>query len=164
MWFDTLAVILSNTPLWAWAVLAVLIAIGVVQLRDRTVNWTRLMVMPVVVLGLAVSGLTSIGVTSPALAGLAGGAVLGAVASIAAERRDRAVQTRRGEVRVRGEWLTLAALLGAFLTRYISIVVGILEPTAIDDAAFQAVAMLATGAFASFTTGRAALRLRVAFQ
>ena len=142
MSIDTLAVIISNTPLWAWAVLAVLIAIGVLQLKDRNMSWMRLIVMPVVVLGLAISGLASTGVGAFTLAGLAGGTALGTIAATMAERRDQAVQVKRGEVRVRGEWLTLVALLGAFLTRYISIVVGTLDPAAINGAAFQIIAMV----------------------
>jgi hypothetical protein len=54
-------------------------------------------------------------------------------------------------------------LLGAFLTRYVSIVIGTLDPPMTHAAAFQLFVMLATGVFAAFTLARAALRLRVAF-
>lgn len=160
---DTLITIVSNTPLWAWAVLALLVAVGVRQLKDRTMSWTRLLLMPVVVLGLAVSGLLSIGATLAALAGIAVGGLVGAGAALLVERRDRPEKVQRGQVRVRGEWLTLAVLLGAFLTRYISIVIGTINPAALGEAAIQLAAMAATGLFAGFTVARAGLRLRVAF-
>ncbi|HEY9013424.1 MAG TPA: DUF6622 family protein [Devosia sp.] len=164
MSFNIATAILTNTPLWAWGILALLIIIGVMQLRDRTMSWTRLTILPLVVLGLAISGLASVGVTAFALGGLAAGAALGIVAAAIVEQRSRPTQTKRGEVFVRGEWLTLVVLLGAFLTRYVSIVIGRLDPGAANSATFQATVMLATGAFAAFTTARAALRLRVAFQ
>lgn len=160
---STLITIISSTPLWAWAVLALLVAVGVRQLKDRTMSWTRLLVMPIVVLALAVSGLVSTGVTLAALAGLAVGGLAGAGAAMLIERRDGAEQVQRGQVRVRGEWLTLVVLLGAFLTRYISIVIGTINPAALDEAAIQLAAMAATGLFAGFTLARAGLRLRVAF-
>lgn len=163
MSLGTFATIISNTPIWAWAVLALLVAVGVLQLKDRTMGWARLMLMPAVVLALAVSGLLAAGATAAAFAGLALGAAVGAAAAVVAERRDTAVQVKRGEVRVRGEWLTLAVLLGAFLTRYVSIVIATLDPSATSAVTFQLVVMLATGIFAAFTLMRAALRLRVAF-
>lgn len=163
MSLDTLASIVTNTPVWAWAVLALLVFVGVRQLSDRTMSWTRLIIMPAVVLALAVSGLLATGATLAALLGLAVGAAAGSVAAAVAEQRDRAVQVKRGQVQVRGEWLTLVVLVGAFLTRYISIVIGTLDPAATGATAFQLIVMSATGLFASFTLVRAALRLRVAF-
>src|SRR5690606_12958703 len=123
MSLDLLLTIVSRTPLWAWAVLAALILIGVSQSRDRTMGSTRLLLLPLVVGALAISALVATGGSVAALLGLAIGAVAGGALALRIVRRDGAAQVARGTVRVKGEWLTLTILLGAFLTRYVAIVV-----------------------------------------
>ena len=163
MSLDLLLTIVSRTPLWAWAVLAALILIGVSQSRDRTMGSTRLLLLPLVVGALAISALVATGGSVAALLGLAIGAVAGGALALRIVRRDGAAQVARGTVRVKGEWLTLTILLGAFLTRYVAIVVAEVAPAAAASPSFQFGMMLLTGFLASVTVVRAALRLRLAY-
>src|SRR5689334_21714271 len=57
--------ILKQTPVWVWGLLAALIALGLSQARDRTASLNRILVMPVVMTGLSVWGMSSAFGASP---------------------------------------------------------------------------------------------------
>lgn len=48
--------IITRTPPWVFVLFVILLALGVSQLRKRTASLTRIAVLPVVMLALAISG------------------------------------------------------------------------------------------------------------
>ena len=57
--------ILSNTPLWVWALLAALIVLGLSQARARTAGLARVAFMPVAMTGMSIWGTVSAFGSSP---------------------------------------------------------------------------------------------------
>ena len=54
---EVIGPVLRGTPAWVWGLLAGLVALGVSQLRDRTVSLARVSFMPVAMTGFAIWGL-----------------------------------------------------------------------------------------------------------
>jgi len=112
--------IIQHTPLWAFAVLAVLVLFGVQALRPRTIALWRLMVIPAVFIGWGVISLFARSTQSPALlldwlgTGAIGFAMAWVSTSLAGVHVDRAA----GLVRLPGSAVPLIRNLGIFLAKY----------------------------------------------
>lgn len=116
--------ILAGTPLWVWAMLALLVGLGVMQLHDREVPIARAVGVPV---GLSLLSLFSAGSFGPAALGawvpaalLAG---LGGLMSARRAMRDtpdtpRDRGPRPGRMQVPGSVLPLVLTLAIFSLRY----------------------------------------------
>lgn len=155
--------IITHTPFWVWPVLALLIVIGLKRTQDRTVSAPRLVLMPLIILGLAGWNLAGLGGSLAAMAGLGIGIVAGTGAGLALESRAGATQVRRGLVHLRGDWVSFFVLLAIFATRYVTTVVSIAAPAIASGDTFHFVTALLSGFFAFLTLSRTGVRLRVAY-
>jgi len=155
--------ILTHTPFWVWLVLALIIVIGLKRTRDRTVSSSRLVLMPLVILGLAAWNLSTLGGSPLAMLGLGIGMVIGTSAGLALEGRAGTTQVSRGVVHLRGDWMSFFVLLAIFLVRYVTTVVSMTAPALAGSDGYHFITALLSGFFAFLTLSRTGLRLRVAY-
>lgn len=112
--------ILQRTPPWVFVLFVVLVAFGIVQSRTRQVSLARVAILPLVLIGLSLSGLWgSFGANLLAFAAW-GAAVAAALLINRALRWPRRVSyspaTR--SFLVEGSWLPLAVMMAIFFARY----------------------------------------------
>ena len=123
--------VLQRTPLWVFALFVALLFLGYLQSRPREIGWTRVAVLPVVLVGLALSGIWAAFGPAP----LAFACWLAAIAvSVLANRFVRwpsqvrySAQTH--QFSVKGSWLPLAVMMLIFFTRYAVNVAMAMEPS-----------------------------------
>lgn len=116
--FETIFQIVTHTPLWVWPLMALVVWLGVLGLRQRTLPLWRLAILPVV--GLLFS-LTGIGQSSrPALALLTWLAALavGLPLGLWLGRRRAVRRLDDGRLELAGGWFMLAFGLSIFAVRY----------------------------------------------
>src|SRR5689334_3679936 len=98
--------VVTHTPLWVWAIFALVAFLGWQRTRDRTVTLWRMLLFPAVMIIVAATGFahTGLGAALPAaLLGLSGGGAAGWL-------MEREGATRRlpdGRLWLRGEWGSL---------------------------------------------------------
>ncbi|MGA2552083.1 MAG: DUF6622 family protein [Burkholderiaceae bacterium] len=143
--------ILTHTPVWIWAVLALLVYRGIAARRDRELPLWGLAVLPVVLLGLAIEGIRGHFGTSPLpYAVWSGAAVIGAIIGSRTLAQDAVALGQRG-VLVRGSWFPLVLILAIFFTKYCTEVVFALQPVRMHEpdavAAVSALYGLLSGLF-----------------
>lgn len=159
--------ILRNTPSWVWGLLAALLALGISQVRGRTASMTRIAVMPVAMIGLAVYGMVSAFGNSPNLASVLGAWLLAALATIAVVLQFRLPEATRFDPITRtfdipGSFVPLLLILGIFLTKYIVGVEVAMKPPLASDPQYTLVVGALYGAFNGVFTGRSLRLLRLA--
>ncbi|WP_317204990.1 DUF6622 family protein [Janthinobacterium sp.] len=112
--------IIGHTPLYVWAILALLVQRGVSASRDRDMSVRKLCIIPLVMTALSLQGIASAfgmdGVAPLAwLAGaLAAAALLWRMGAPAGVTADPA----RGMIRQPGSWTPLALMLSIFCLKY----------------------------------------------
>ena len=156
----TLAHILAGTPRWVFAVLLLLLAVGLRQLRDRQVTPLRLIAMPVTMAVLSVHGLTADFGVRPLLL-----VVWGASASIVlyamVQRTPPAAagfDTLTGLVTVPGSALPLLLMLALFSLKYAVGVALAMQPALREALPWTLLGAALYGVFTALFAGRA-LRL-----
>jgi len=112
--------IVQHTPLWVWGLLAVLVALGLSQVRTREVSMVRMTILPLVLLALSFSGVVS--TFAHATIAILAWAV-GVTAAIALGRpfmkvRGASWSSETGLLHVPGSWLPLALIVILFLIKY----------------------------------------------
>lgn len=158
--------ILQRTPVWVWGLLAILLALGISQLRSRQVGLRRVFIMPLGMLVFGVSGiLADLGHSAQgaisaapllawALAASATALLLAPFAPPAGTRFDASANT----FHLPGSAQPLALIIGIFLTKYIvGIELGI-QPGLRHDLGFAVPVSLLYGVFNGLFVARA-LRL-----
>ncbi|MFL6600100.1 MAG: DUF6622 family protein [Steroidobacteraceae bacterium] len=114
--------ILEHTPVWVWAVFCAVSALGLAQTRTRNVGRARAILLPVVMVGLSLSGTFNTFTQVPlALAAWTAGFALAlsfAGAAMAVRGASWSPATRRFQVP--GSWLPVALILGIFVTKYVA--------------------------------------------
>ncbi len=112
--------ILSHTPVWVWGLLTALLALGFSQTRQRHVAPSRLLLLPMALLGLGLWSMAPGFVALP-LAALVWLAALGAGVAVLAGRPSRAgAQWLPAEHRLQlpGSWMPMLLILAIFSLRY----------------------------------------------
>lgn len=137
--------ILTHTPLYVWFILALLVMRGVSASKDRETAFGRLIILPILLPLLMLAELVvKYGPGSAALPAWATGAALAALATwkLSSARLGRG---QAGKVLVPGSWLTLAVLMGVFLSKYVATVALIIKPELRTTASFLAPVCLVYG-------------------
>jgi len=115
--------ILKRTPTWVFALFAVLVFFGVMQSRTRQVSLARVTILPVVLIGLSLSGIWgSFGGRDFAAYAIAAW-LAGVVAAMLVNRhtkwpRNVVYTAATRTFLVEGSWLPLAVMMMIFFTRY----------------------------------------------
>lgn len=158
--------VVSHTPVWVWALLAGLVALGASQLRDRNASLLRTQLMPLGMAAFSVIGVLSAFGVSAAVAAQAGGAWLAAAISTAAlalwlqptaPQGTRYARSSRS-FHLPGSAMPLALILGIFLTKYFVGVELAMQPGLARDTAF---ALQISGLYGMFSGLFAARALRL---
>jgi len=153
--------ILSGTPWWVFALLAVLVGVGVQQLKPRVLQVPRIAIVPAVFLAWGLIALwtratIAVGIIPTWLVALAAGARLGwATARLDGLQADR----QRGLIFLPSSAATLVAGLTVFAAKYALTVFGTMNPewrvaTAVAD-------MAVSGISAGYFLARVARTLNV---
>ncbi|UCU92901.1 DUF6622 family protein [Hydrogenophaga taeniospiralis] len=114
--------ILSHTPVWVWALLTALVALGFSQTRQRDLQPWRLLMLPLVLLGLGLWSMAP-GFMALPLSALVWLAALGVGVWLLAGRPARAgTRWLPAEQRLRlpGSWTPMLLILVIFSLRYAS--------------------------------------------
>ena len=149
--------ILQHTPVWVWALLSALVALGLVQTQTRQMTLGRAALLPVAMVTLSVAGVASrFGVHALPLLAWAGGAAV-AIASAHSLRVWRGIgwSASASRFQVPGSWLPLALILLLFAVKYSIAVSLVMHPELQNDAVFPCAASLACGFFSGLFLARA---------
>jgi len=149
--------IVVHTPKWVWALLLLLIAAGLAQMRARRISVPRATLLPALLLVLSMLGVIgTFGLHGVALSvwatALAAALVFGQ-GLLAPRGASWSGATR--ELRVPGSALPLALILGLFATKYAAGVALAMNPLLASDAAFAALCGAAYGSFSGLFAARA---------
>ncbi len=156
--------IITHTPVWVWAILGLLLWVGLKQSMPRSVSLRRATVLPLVMVGLSLAGVFSaFGAGSHAL--LAWGAVAAVTAAIVMQLslpQATHYNSWTQQFQLPGSWTPLVLMVGIFITKYAVGVTLAMHPELARDALFsQSVAAL-YGGFSGVFAGRAARLWRLA--
>lgn len=155
-----LPMVVRNTPIWVWGLLAALVALGASQMRTRWVGLRRLVLMPVVMTLLSLLGTVSAFAAHPTL-GLSllawlSGLVVTALVNhllLPAVLLPQDASTR--SLRVPGSAVPLALILAIFLVKYVVGVDLAMTPSLAVQPVYAAVVGLLYGAFSGVFASRA---------
>lgn len=118
---NMLVAILTHTPFFVWAILALLVYRGVAAMRERALTLRQFLVLPVAMTALSVAGLvTSAGGFAGVAAWAAGCGAALALTYVSAATASRPAAP--GFIRVPGSVMPLVAVLCIFLIKYVSAV------------------------------------------
>lgn len=159
--------ILRGTPPWVWGLLAGLVVLGAMQLRDRRQGILRVSVTPLAMVGLSLWSATSAFGRSP-LAGealwlwLLAAAATTALFAIAPSAARYDAQSRT--FHLPGSWVPMLLFVGIFLARYTVAVRLALHPGLLMDGTFVLPVAALYGAFSGLFLGRATQLWRLALR
>ena len=149
--------ILIHTPVYVWAILAVLVWRGTAALRDREMKVRSLFIVPAVMLVLSLQDVGSkFGSSGLAYAAWAAAAAATALLVWKSGRSRTAPGSAPGSVIVRGSWVPLAMMMAIFFTKYAASVLLAVLPHARQDALFAAGVCALFGVFNGCFLGRLA--------
>jgi hypothetical protein len=154
---NALIAIVDHTPIAVWAVLALLVLVGLRQLRTQTLSGGRVWLVPLVAGAASLAG---------ALRGFAGagelltgacwalGAVLGFAANRSLDLPRRVVANADGSFTIGGSVAPLVVLVSIFLVRYATNVALAIQPALSNDPAAAALVAIAYGSTAGLLVAR----------
>jgi len=154
---NALIAIVDHTPTAVWAVLAVLVLVGVRQMRTQTLSGGRVWLVPLVAGAASLAGaLRGFGGAGELLTGAcwALGAALGLVANRWLDLPRRVVANADGSFTIGGSAAPLVVLVSIFLVRYATNVALAIQPALANDPAAAAVVAIAYGATAGLLAAR----------
>jgi hypothetical protein len=149
--------ILTQTPVYVWAILALLVYRGMVALRDRKVEIKKLFIIPVIMVALSLHDIaTKFGFGVLPFSAWAAGVVGMSMLVWKFSNAGIAVCGTPGSVLVRGSWAPMAMMMAIFFTKYITAVTLVMQPHASQNALFAAAVCTTFGVFNGCFLGRLA--------
>ena len=152
-----LSSIVTHTPIWVWGLLLLLLMLGFSQTRARSVGMRRILILPLVMTGLSLSGtVSSFGLVPEAV--LMWALAIGLTAWLLIRRPAKA-QTRydsaSGLFHLPGSWQPMALILGIFTVKYAVGTTLALHPEMATNAEFSIVVGGLYGALSGVFMARA---------
>ncbi|MDM5177936.1 hypothetical protein PO883_12115 [Massilia sp. DJPM01] len=152
--------ILTHTPFYVWAILALLVYRGVVAMRDREMAVGKLFIIPVIMLALSLQDIVAkFGTAFLPLSAWASGAAMMLLLVWKFSSAGVSAGAAPGSVRVHGSWVPLAMMLAIFCTRYATAVTLVVQPQASHHALFSTVVCFMFGVFNGYFLGGLARKL-----
>lgn len=156
--------IVQHTPVWVWGLLTALIALGLWQTRDREISLARITILPLVLIGLSLSGVLSAFGHFPVAVG---GWGTGVAAALVFGRdlvavRGAAWSQSTAKLHVPGSWLPLVLIVGLFAVKYVAGVSLAMHAGLAADPVFAGLISLAFGGFSGLFLARAVALRRLA--
>lgn len=149
--------ILTRTPLYVWAILAFLLWRGAVEMRDRELTLRRMLILPLVMLGLSLNDMAlKFDMGMVLVAAWVTGCVAAMLLAWRFGRTRIAAGTAPDRVLVRGSVMPLILMLAIFLTKYITSIVLVIQPQLAHQLAVAATICLVFGVFNGLLLGRLA--------
>lgn len=161
-----IALILTNTPLWVWGLLAALVALGLSQTRARSATLARVTLMPLGLVAFSVMGLVGDLGAKPAVLGtwLAAAAVSALLVMRTALPMGTHFDAAQRRFQLPGSWVPLALILAIFFIKYaVGVSLG-LSPALRADTGFAAAVAALSGLSSGLFAGRTARLLRLTRQ
>ncbi len=156
--------ILTHTPLYVWAILALLVYRGVIAMRTREVAATKMFIIPAVMLALSLQDIhAKFGFTGVAFVAWTVAAVATMVLVLRVSGARVSPASSAGHVIVRGSVAPLAMMMAVFVTKYCASVAVAMAPHLRSDAVFSAALCALFGVLNGYFFGRVARDWR-AFQ
>lgn len=158
---SAIGTVLKNTPVWVGVLFIALTALGLSQVRTRSISFTRMAATPLAMTALSVWGTASAFSKSPMFAWvivtwLAGAALtlvfIGSRTTPAGTHYDPA----SGSFTVPGSLVPLGLIMGIFLTKYIVGVDLAMQPGLAADGTYTLIVGALYGLFSGIFAGRAA--------
>lgn len=149
--------IISHTPLYVWALLAFLMYRGWLASKDRETSLLKVALIPLVMLGLAVSGIRGGGPLGQMVWAVwaVGAAVSGSLIWTLSTREVR-VDRAAGTILQRGSWMPLGLMMAIFATKYSVAVLSAIRPELAHNLLFGTSITLLYGVFNGLFLGRLA--------
>ncbi|MES2756968.1 MAG: DUF6622 family protein [Pseudomonadota bacterium] len=153
--------ILTRTPVYVWAILALLIYRGVVEMRDRDVAIRKLFIVPVIMLALSLQDIVAkFGAGYLPMSVWAGSAIVMTLLVWKFSGAAIGAGAAPGSVRVRGSWGPLAMMMAIFFTKYATAVTLVVQPNTIHNMLFSTAVCTLLGVFSGYFVGRLASILK----
>jgi hypothetical protein len=152
--------VLAGTPIWVWGLLALLVFLGVRQLRQRSIKPYTVLIAPIcfLLLGVVSSGRFGIGLIVWTLALIATSALTLFVWRPVGRVRHDAEADR---LLVPGSVQPMALMLSIFLLNYVLQVALAVKPALRNDVSGQVLPALFLGALSGAFLGRAVILFRM---
>jgi len=156
--------IIIHTPVWVWALLALLLWLGIKQSRPGQPSLLRITVVPLVLTSLSLSGTVSAFGSAPAvmLTWLAAAAVLAMVVLLSPLPDVTRFDAHTRTFQVPGSWVPLALMVGIFASKYVVGVALNLHPELSHETTFTLGFSALNGAFSGVFAARAIRLWRLA--
>ena len=156
--------ILAHTPPWVWAILVVLLWLGLVQTMPRQARLRRVILLPLAMTGLSLYGTLSVFGGVPASWVMWAGAALITLVWVASGALPAGVRYDAGRqmFSMPGSWLPLGLMMVIFLTKYVVGATLAMHPALSHDTTVDAIAASLYGAMSGAFLGRMARLLRLA--
>jgi len=152
--------ILARTPAWVYVLFVALVALGLWQVRTRTLSLARLLLLPAAMIAFALYGLLSLfGDKAQALAPWLVALIATTLALMIAQY-PRGVTLAGGSFTVPGSWIPFAVIMTIFFLRYAVTVAVQMQPELRGSTLLEIAAGLVYGMSSGFFTGRALSILR----
>jgi hypothetical protein len=157
----TILAILTHTPAWVWALFALVLFMGYQRTRDRTVQLWRMLLFPVIMIVLAVSGI--VGAGADTLPAIAVGLVVGGVSGWLLERDGATRRLANGRLWLRGEWWSFVQIVLILGFHYAAAVLAAVNPALAADLVFHLGTNFTSSLLSAMILGRTLARLKVYF-
>ena len=149
--------ILSHTPLYVWAILALLIWRGIAASADREMAFGKLLIIPGVMLLLSLQDIAAtFGLNPLTLTAWACGAALAAAASWQFATVRISAGKQAGHLLLHGSWTHLVVMLTVFAIKYATSVLLAMHPQWRHDTLLVILACTVFGLFNGILFGRLA--------
>ena len=149
--------ILTHTPVYVWAILALLVYRGVVAMRERDMAVRKLFIIPVIMLALSLQDIVAkFGAAFLPLSAWACGAAVMMLLVWKFSKAGVGAGAAPGSVRVYGSWVPLAMMMAIFFTKYATAVTLVVQPHASHNALFATGVCALFGVFSGYFLGRLA--------
>jgi hypothetical protein len=148
--------IIKHTPLWVWGILALLVVLGSMQMRDHVLTRVRLLLAPIGLGGYSLWGaVAAFGMRAEVFAVWTAGVGLALAANRILKWPRDARPDGAGRFALRGSPWPLVVMLSIFAIRYVGAVTLVFHPDWARGAGFSLAMCVAYGALSGLFTARA---------
>ena len=148
--------IIKRTPMWVWSILAALIVVGLINLRERIYSRARLVATPIALGAYSLWGATAaFGLRPEVIAAWLAGLALAVAANRVLQWPRNARPDGKGSFTVPGSVWPLVLMLAIFSLRYVDTVTLVFHHDWARDAQFSLGMTLAYGTLSGLFTARA---------
>ena len=149
--------IISHTPMYVWAILALLVYRGTIAMRTREVKVSKMFIIPVIMLALSLQDIVAkFGYSEVALGAWAGAAVATMALMLQFGRAKVSPGASQGHVLMAGSAVPLLLMLSVFSLKYAAAVGVTMAPQLRADILFSAALCALFGALNGVFLGRLA--------